>query len=111
MINVMDTDLMYFLAEASKVPTINGDHEVYEFVEDPIMMACSSVPLKGRICEMTLDLPRGKVDEVPMFTIPDLSKSEFAYLGPISGPPYYRFYAGTPITTPSGIHIGSLAVM
>ena len=111
MINVMDRDVMYFLAEAWRERAANGDQETYEFVEDPIMMACSSTPLKGRICEMTLDLEKEDKFHVPMFTISDLSKSEFAELGPVAGPPYYRFYAGTPITTSKGVHIGSLAVM
>ena len=29
----------------------------------------------------------------------------------ITGPPYYRFYAGVLITTRDGVNIGSLAVM
>ena len=111
MLNVMDRDIMYFLAEASRVPTRNGEKESYEFVEDPIMMACSSTPLKGRICELTLSESKGDHYGYPMFTICDLSKSDFASLGPIAGPPYYRFYAGTPITTSKGVNIGSLAVM
>ena len=102
---------MYFLAEASREHTVKGDQEIYDFFEDPIMMACSSVPLEGRICELTLDVNKDDNCEVPMFTINDLSKSAFAQLGPIAGPPYYRFYAGTPITTPKGVNIGSLAIM
>jgi hypothetical protein len=111
MLNVMDRDVMYFLAEASRVKTGEGAMEAYDFVDDPIMMACSSVPLEGRICEMTLAATKDAPGNVPMFTIPDLTKSAFSQLGPVAGPPYYRFYAGTPITTRQGINIGSLAVM
>ena len=111
MINFMDRDVMYFLSEATRVP---GEHfeEASEFIEDPILVACSSVPLKGKICELTIRLDNDDAPaRVPMYIINDLSRSEFAHMEIISGPPYYRFYAGIPITTRQGINIGSLAVM
>ena len=46
-----------------------------------------------------------------MFVINDLTKSGFANMAIITGPPYYRFYAGVPIQTRDGINIGSLAIM
>ena len=111
MINVMDRDIMYFLSEAMRVPAENGE-ETFDFVEDPILVACSSFPLKGRICELTIRLDNTETsDSTPMFVINDLSKSPFAHMEIISGPPHYRFYAGVPITTRDGINIGSLAVM
>ncbi|KAK5269050.1 hypothetical protein LTR99_009391 [Exophiala xenobiotica] len=108
MLNVMDRDVMYFLAEATKESKEEGETS-YEFVEDPILMRCSTVPLKGRICEMTIALDASQT--TPMFVIPDLTQSDFSQMGIVTGPPYYRFYAGVPITTREGINIGSLAVM
>ncbi|KAJ9609553.1 hypothetical protein H2200_005880 [Cladophialophora chaetospira] len=111
MINVMDRDVMYFLSEAMRV-TAGTDEETFEFVEDPILVACSSLPLKGRICELTLRLDNAEAsDTTPMFVINDLTQSQFADMAIITGPPYYRFYAGVPIQTRDGINIGSLAVM
>lgn len=111
MINVMDRNLMYFLSEATKVSAEEGE-EIYEFVEDPIFLTCSSVPLEGRICDMTIRLANGdETTPPPMFVVPDLSVSQFAHMSIISGPPYYRFYAGVPITTGPGVNIGSLAIM
>jgi signal transduction histidine kinase/CheY-like chemotaxis protein len=111
MINVMDRDVMYFLSEATKISTEHGE-ATYEFVEDPIFLACSSLPLKGRICELTLRLDNSEDSApLPMFVINDLTQSQFAHMEIITGPPYYRFYAGVPIKTRDGINIGSLAVM
>ncbi|OAP60405.1 hypothetical protein AYL99_05407 [Fonsecaea erecta] len=110
MINVMDRDVMYFLSEATKIFTDEGE-ETYEFVEDPIFLNCSSVPLKGRICELTIRLDNKDHNAVSKFVINDLTNSQFAHMEIVSGPPYYRFYAGVPITTRDGVNIGSLAVM
>lgn len=42
----------------------------------------------------------------------DLSKdSRFNRLSFISGPPFFKFYAGTPLTTRKGINIGSLFIL
>lgn len=111
MLNVMDRDLMYFLAEATKESKGDGD-TTYEFVEDPILMRCSSMPLKGRICELTIKMQKAEgLQPTPMFVIPDLTQSDFSQMEIVTGPPYYRFYAGVPITTREGINIGSLAIM
>lgn len=42
----------------------------------------------------------------------DLSKdSRFNQLPFVSGPPFFKFYAGTPLTTKKGINIGSLFIL
>ena len=111
MINVMDRDVMYFLSEATRIAPEHSE-ETYDFIEDPILLACSSAPLKGRICELTIRLENDTGSaSMPMFVINDLSTSQFADMSIISGPPYYRFYAGVPITTRGGINIGSLAIL
>lgn len=52
------------------------------------------------------------VEGYACFTISDLSQDDrFKDLPFVRGPPFFRFYAGTPITTRSGINIGSLFVI
>lgn len=110
MINCMDRDTMYFLTEATASRTrIEG--ELHQFIQDPILASCTSVPLKGRICELTIRLTDKPDKRLPTFVVPDLTKSRFAGMSIISGPPFYRFYAGMPIRTKSGLNIGSLAIM
>ena len=115
MINVMDSNTMYFLAEATTASDGEpGDHGTsLNLVEDPIFLGCSGVPLEGRICELTIraDSP-GAGRSVPVFCVPDLSLDpRFSPLSVVSGPPYYRYYAGTPIRTKDGVNIGSVAIM
>ena len=46
------------------------------------------------------------------FTVPDLSQDpRFASLFYVAGPPYWRFYIGTPLTSKNGIHIGALCIL
>ena len=115
MINVMDSNTMYFLAEAttSSSEELKDSNTALKLVEDPIFLGCSGVPLEGRICELTIreDSPVGGRG-VPVFYVPDLSLDpRFSALGVVSGPPYYRYYAGTPIRTKDGVNIGSVAIM
>lgn len=111
MLNFMNRDAMYFLAEASLRRDTQAE-EGYEFYQDKILLECSSVPIEGRICELTLRLDQPEdINRVPTFIIPDLTKSQFADMTIVKGPPYYRFYAGVPITTRDGVNIGSLAIM
>lgn len=111
MINCMDQDIMYFLTEASAESKIVDGKNIHEFIHDPILASCMSVPLKGRICEMTINLADRPDKRPPLFIVPDLSKSQFSHMAIVSGPPYYRFYAGMPIKTKNGVNIGSLAIM
>lgn len=52
------------------------------------------------------------IDDYPCFTVTDLTKDErFNQLPFVTGPPFFRFYAGTPLTTNNGVNIGSLFVI
>ena len=107
LLNVMDKDTMYSLSDASTVATAND----IELCEDPVVRTCSgAVPLEGRVCETTIRMT-ATGDAHPMFVVNDLSNSPFRHLDVVSGHPYYRFYAGTPITTRDGVNIGSLAFL
>ena len=48
----------------------------------------------------------------PCFIVTDLSKdARFNQLPFVTGPPFFRYYAGTPLTTENGINIGSLFIL
>lgn len=107
MLNLMDASTMYFLASAA----INRSDPDDLCGRDPILTACSdAVPLRGRLCELTIRMTSNGSTS-PMFTVTNLTESTFKNLSVVKGPPHFRFYAGTPITTRAGINIGSLAVL
>ena len=113
MINVMDGKTMYFLAEATTTSSEVDGLSAHVLTEDPIFLGCSGVPVQGRICELTLreNTPTGG-HPYPVFEVKDLSADpRFSSLPVVAGKPYYRYYAGVPITTDDGINIGSVAFM
>ena len=62
----------------------------------------------GNLCENTVKLaPALDADIPPCFTVADLSNDErFSNAPYVAGPPYKRFYCGTPITTSSHFNVG-----
>ena len=112
-LNVIDKDTMYFLAQVSKRAQDGPkDMPMFDTSEDSVLMGCSSVPLSGRVCELTIRMHPNEKCQYPFFTIPDMSKDpRFASLDVVAREPNFKFYSGTPITTRDGINIGSLAVM
>jgi signal transduction histidine kinase len=57
-------------------------------------------------------LPVLPKDKYGFHIINDLSAEEpYAGLAFVSGPPHYRFYAGTPLVTENQIHLGALAIL
>lgn len=70
------------------------------------------VDKSGRLCEKTIELPPSLASSPSLFTVTDLSKDErFNQLPFVTGPPYFRFYAGTPLTTQKKVNIGSLFIL
>ena len=110
--NVIDEKTMYFLAQVSK-RTLDGPQDTPMFeTEDSVLMGCSSVPVSGRVCELTIRMHTDESSRCPFFVVPDMSKDpRFSKLDVVAGGPKLKFYAGTPITTRAGVNIGSLAVM
>lgn len=60
---------------------------------------------------MTIQLPP-VVDPYPVFEVKNLAEDpRFCELPFVKGEPFFRFYAGTPLTTKRGINIGTICVM
>ncbi len=60
----------------------------------------------------TIALPSAPAGHYPAFIVSDLSKDDsFKTLPFVTGPPFLKFYAGTPLITKRGIPIGSLFVV
>ena len=98
MISVLDREKQYFIAESTK--TLNLlDNEKFEAEGDELWFGCGVVDKAGRLCEKTVELPpiQGRTS---CFTVTDLSKDEaFNQLPFVTGPPYFKYYAGT-VSTP-----------
>ena len=65
----------------------------------------------AKIPQKTLEL-KPVPGEFPCFIVTDLSKdARFNQLPFVTGPPFFRYYAGTPLKTENGINIGSLFIL
>ncbi|KAL9015446.1 MAG: hypothetical protein Q9185_007154 [Variospora sp. 1 TL-2023] len=110
MISVIGKDTQYFIAEATKTLDL-VDNQHCDDEADALWVGCGSVDKSGRLCEKTIELPASP-DAYPCFTVTDLSQDDrFNTLPFVTGPPKFRFYAGTPLTTKRGVNIGSLFVL
>jgi len=113
MLNVIDRETMYFLAQVSK-RSVDGPKNMpmFETSEDSVLMGCSKVPVSGRVCELTIRMHADDTCNVPIFLVPDMSNDpRFCDLDVVKGGPQFKFYAGTPVKTRDGVNIGSLAIM
>lgn len=65
----------------------------------------AEMPRKMSFCDVTLQGDTG-------FIVPDaMADPRFIEAPVVAGPPHVRFYAGTPLVTPTGQRIGSLCVL
>ena len=67
----------------------------------------------GNLCENTVGLAPDRDAEIPpCFTVVDLRLDHrFSNAPYVAGPPYMRFYCGTPITTSNNFNVGSFWVL
>jgi hypothetical protein len=94
MVSVIDREKQYFVAESTKTLDL-VDSQKYEVEGDSLWFGCGTVDKTGRLCEKTIELPH-ILGRVPCFTVTDLSKDErFKHMPFVTGPPYFKFYAGT----------------
>ncbi|MCJ1399585.1 hypothetical protein MMC11_002787 [Xylographa trunciseda] len=110
MISVIGKETQYFIAEATKTLDL-VDNTKSEEEGDGLWLGCSNVNKSGRLCEKTVELPPVHGD-FACFEITDLSNDDrFNMLPFVTGPPHFKYYAGTPLTTKRGVNIGSLFIL
>ncbi|KAL9598085.1 MAG: hypothetical protein Q9219_004716 [cf. Caloplaca sp. 3 TL-2023] len=110
MVSLIGKETQYFIAEATKTLDL-VDNQNCDEEGDALWFGCGSVDKSGRLCEKTIELP-AKPDAYACFTVTDLTSDErFNKLPFVTGPPNFRFYAGTPLTSKNGINIGSLFIL
>lgn len=107
---MIDREKQYFIAESTKTLDL-VDNQKCEMDGDGLWIGCSTVEKEGRLCEKTIELPPA-LGCSPCYIVTDLSAHpEFCQLPFVTGDPYFKFYAGTPLTTKKGINIGSLFIL
>lgn len=70
------------------------------------------------LCKIIAQIPQKTIELEPVpggfpcFIVTDLSKdARFNQLPFVTGPPFFKYYAGAPLTTENGINIGSLFIL
>lgn len=111
MLSVTDRDSQYCLAEASRTNPASATGATFDDDSNLLWVGSGGWPKEGRICEVrhlnsdlgitaehrktTVKLQPVASGTYPFQIVPDLSRdSRFANLSVVSGPPYFRFYAG-----------------
>lgn len=110
-ISLVDKDHQFFIAESTRTGNL-VDPSSYEEAGDQLWQGCTGSTTRGEaLCTNTIvaeDVPGG----YPSFMVTDLPQDpRFADLPYVKGPPYFRYYAGTPLISKSGFRIGSLFVI
>ncbi|KAJ5908243.1 CheY-like superfamily [Penicillium taxi] len=109
-ISLIDRETLYVVAEATQSLSLR-EHDSFDSGES-LWLGCSHGPLAGTLCEKTIALKQTSDKDCPFYIVDDLEKHPtFRHIPCVSGPPHFRYYAGTPLRTPSGINIGSLYVI
>ena len=107
---MIDLETQYFIAESTKTLDL-ADTSKSENEGDGLWLGCASVSAAGRLCEKTVELPV-LPNDYPAFVVNDLSQDpRFNQLPFVTGPPFFKYYAGVPLTTDRGINIGSLFII
>ena len=112
-----DTSYAYVLAEATR--TLSLLDETQHDIEDGLWLGATVIPRGLSVCEVTVNLPANKGSNSTdsgtsglVHIINDLkSDVRFCDRPFVTGGPLARFYAGVPITTPTGINIGAFCVL
>ena len=101
----------YILAESTRTTNL-ADTTKSDDPDDALWLGMTECDRHGNLCENTVALPSAFSSEVPpCFTVLDLRDSRFRGAPYVTGPPFMRFYCGTPLSTDKGANIGSFWVL
>ena len=116
LISFFDRRNCYILAEATRTLSLHTGQP--EFSEDSLYWGNTIFPKEKSICYYTVNLPAAAglpfddFNNIPSLVVNDLSTDRRFKLFPsVAGSPKSRFYAGVPIRSPSGHHIGTYCVL
>ncbi|TGO54764.1 hypothetical protein BCON_0102g00210 [Botryotinia convoluta] len=109
MVSVVDDNAQYFLAEATK--TLDLSDSSKHDPGDDLWMGCGGTIRSEALCAYTIEVIP-EPNHYACFSVPDLSVDpRFCNLPYVAGGPKFRYYAGTPLISNTGIPIGSVFVI
>ncbi|TGO16195.1 hypothetical protein BTUL_0031g00610 [Botrytis tulipae] len=109
MVSVVDDNAQYFLAEATK--TLDLSDSSKHDPGDDLWMGCGGTIRSEALCAYTIEVIP-EPNHYACFSVPDLSADpRFCKLPYVAGGPRFRYYAGTPLISNTGIPIGSVFVI
>ncbi|SMR56741.1 unnamed protein product [Zymoseptoria tritici ST99CH_1E4] len=113
---MFDQEYAFILAEATRTLSLRDDHS--HDVEDGLWLGQTIIPRGLSVCEHTVNIPaenngsnRFHDNSDRIHIIDDLKDSRFCDRPYVLEGPKARFYAGVPITSPSGLRIGAYCVL
>jgi GAF domain-containing protein len=117
MVFFFDADHAYVIAESTRTLSLRDDS--HHAPGDSLWLGFTKIPRGLSVCEVTADLPANEgsnAQDPNTKTIAHIvnnlaEDTRFCDRPYVQGGPKARFYAGVPITTPSGINIGVLCVL
>ncbi|QSZ33642.1 hypothetical protein DSL72_005210 [Monilinia vaccinii-corymbosi] len=109
MVSVVDDNAQYFLAEATK--TLDLSDSSKHDPGDDLWMGCGGTIRSEALCAYTIEVVP-EPNHYACFSVPDLlADRRFCNLPYVIGGPKFRYYAGTPLISNTGIPIGSVFVI
>ncbi|KAF7895335.1 hypothetical protein EAF00_007149 [Botryotinia globosa] len=109
MVSVVDDNAQYFLAEATKSLDLSDSSK--HDPGDDLWMGCGGTIRSEALCAYTIEVIP-EPNHYACFSVPDLSADpRFCKLPYVAGGPRFRYYAGTPLISNTGIPIGSVFVI
>ncbi|KAI9811682.1 MAG: hypothetical protein M1832_000716 [Thelocarpon impressellum] len=110
-ISLMSRGTQYVIAEGTK--SLDLTHNDLHDEGDGLWLGQTSLPIDYGIGVSSLNLPPStEPGKYACFTVPDLASDDrFRTRDYVAGPPYLKFYGGTPLTTQRGINIGCLCIL
>ncbi|KAB8301294.1 hypothetical protein EYC80_003176 [Monilinia laxa] len=109
MVSVVDDNAQYFLAEATK--TLDLSDSSKHDPGDDLWMGCGGTIRSQALCAYTIEVVP-EPNHYACFSVPDLlADPRFCNLPYVAEGPKFRYYAGTPLISNTGIPIGSVFII